>query len=221
MRRRPCLVTVPNPTSPAETSPGPPWNEHRREIPLPSLPAPGHARGRAARRRAASGWLRRAGRGGSPRFRFPLAAGGGRATGGPKPTLRRRDHGRRAGHYFVDGYAAGSRRAADAGLPMLLVFQASWCRWSGELVAGTLADARLAGLSGRFVAVSVDADRDAATCRSFGVQIFPTAIVLDRDRRERFRASGLAAREGLAVAVEAALDDTPRRIASQPAPPPR
>ena len=67
----------------------------------------------------------------------------------------------------------------------------------------------------------VDADRDAATCRSFGVQIFPTAIVLDRDRRERFRASGLAAREGLAVAVEAALDDPPRRIASQPAPPPR
>jgi len=122
---------------------------------------------------------------------------------------------------FVDGYAAGSRRAADAGLPLLLVFQASWCRWSGELVAGTLADARLTSLSGRFVAVSVDADRDAATCRSFGVQIFPTAIVLDRDRRERFRASGLAAREGLAVAVEAALDDTPRRTASQPAPPPR
>jgi len=122
---------------------------------------------------------------------------------------------------YVDGYAAGSRRAADAGLPMLLVFRASWCRWSQELVADTLADPRLTGLSGRLVAVSVDADRDAAACRSFGVRVFPTAIVLDRDRRECFRASGGAARAGLAVAVESALAAEPRRVAGQPVDAPR
>jgi hypothetical protein len=120
---------------------------------------------------------------------------------------------------YVDGYAAGSRRAADAGLPMLLVFRATWCRWSQELVAETLADPRLASMSGKFVAVNVDADRDAAACRSFGVRVFPTVIVLDRDRRESFRASGAAARAGLAPAVESALEAEPRRVAGQPAAP--
>lgn len=122
---------------------------------------------------------------------------------------------------YVDGYAAGSRRAADAGLPMLLIFRASWCRWSEGLVAETLSDPRLAAMSGKFVAVNVDADRDAAACRSFGVRVFPTVIVLDRDRRENFRASGAAARAGLAVAVESALAAEPRRVAGQPVDAPR
>lgn len=137
----------------------------------------------------------------------------------PRPAADTAAGGR--GIEYIDGYAAGSRRAADAGLPMLLVFRANWCRWSQELVAETLADPRLAGLSGRIVAVSVDADRDAAACRSFGVRVFPTAIVLDRERRERFRASGVDARVGLAAAVAEALEAEPRRVAGQPAATPR
>lgn len=122
---------------------------------------------------------------------------------------------------FIDGYAAGSRRADDDGLPMLLVFRASWCRWSDAFVADAGGEPRLAGLAGRVVCVAIDADREPATCRSFGVHAFPTAIVLDRERREIFRASGADARVGLAVALESALDETPRRIAAQPADPSR
>jgi hypothetical protein len=122
---------------------------------------------------------------------------------------------------FVDGYAAGSRRASDGGLPMLLVFRGSWCRWSNAFVADVLADARLADLIGKCVCVTVDADRDPATCRSFGVQAFPTAIVLDRERRETFRATGADARAGLAVALQTVLDEPAGRIASQPAAAPR
>jgi len=117
---------------------------------------------------------------------------------------------------FIDGYAAGSRRAADGGLPMLLVFRASWCRWSDAFVADAGGEPQLAGLAGRVVCVAIDADREPATCRSFGVHAFPTAIVLDRERRESFRAAGADARVGLAVALESALDETPRRIAGQP-----
>jgi len=120
----------------------------------------------------------------------------------------------------VEGYAAGARRASDGGLPMLLFFRAGWCRWSGGLVAETLADPRLTGLAGSFVAVTVDADRDAATCRSFGVRTFPTVIVLDRERRERFRATGSAIRDGLAAAISTAATDAARRVATQPALPP-
>jgi hypothetical protein len=116
----------------------------------------------------------------------------------------------------IDGFAAGSRRAADAGLPMLLVFRAGWCRWSGTLVASVLADERIAAASGRIVCIAIDADREAAVCRSFGVRTFPTLIVLDADRRERFRATGAAARRGLAAALETAVAPATGRVAELP-----
>jgi hypothetical protein len=104
---------------------------------------------------------------------------------------------------------------------MLLVFRAAWCRWSETFMAEIPTEPQLVGLAGRFVCVSVDADRDPATCRSFGVEAFPTAIVLDRERRETFRASGAAARAGLAIAVRSVLDDPSHRVAGRPATTPR
>lgn len=112
-----------------------------------------------------------------------------------------------------DGFETGSRRASEAGLPLLLVFRASWCRWSGELVDAVLADERLATAGGRFICASIDADHDTAVCRSFGVAAFPTVIVLDADRREQFRASGAAARQGLAAALEGVLARPRSRVA--------
>lgn len=116
----------------------------------------------------------------------------------------------------IDGFAAGSRRATDARLPMLLVFRASWCRWSGDLVESVLADSRMAAAPGRVVCVAIDADREAAVCRSFGVRAFPTLIVLDADRQERFRATGAAARSGLAAALETAVAPAAGRVAELP-----
>ncbi len=113
----------------------------------------------------------------------------------------------------VEGFAAGSRRAADAGLPLLLIFRASWCPWSDQLLATAVADTGLVDAADRFVCASVDADRDAATCRSFGVQAFPTIVALDATRRERFRATGAAARERLPTALAAMIADQPPRLA--------
>lgn len=115
-----------------------------------------------------------------------------------------------------DGFEAGSRRAAEAGLPLVLVFRATWCRWSGDLMETVLADARLAALGGRFVCAAIDADHEAAICRSFGVGAFPTVILLDTDRREQFRATGAAARQGLAAAVETAVLQPRSRVAGLP-----
>lgn len=115
-----------------------------------------------------------------------------------------------------DGFETGSRRASEAGLPLLLVFRATWCRWSGDLVDAVLADARLATAGGRFICASLDADRDAAVCRSFGVASFPTVIVLDADRREQFRASGAAARRDFAAALERVLARPHARVARTP-----
>ena len=117
---------------------------------------------------------------------------------------------------YVEGYEAGRRRATAGGLPMLLVFRASWCRWSGELAKGSLADRELVALSRRFVCVTIDADRDTATCTTFGVSGFPTVILVDQEGQERFRATGSLTPDRLAVAMHDVLGSParPQRMAA-------
>ena len=100
---------------------------------------------------------------------------------------------------------------------MLIVFRAGWCRWSGEFARGPLADRSVVSLARRFICVTADADRDAATCRAFDVRVFPTVVVLDAGGRERFRATGSAAADGLATALRGVLDtpDAVDRIAGE------
>ena len=148
--------------------------------------------------------------------RWPLAAldsaarlDGGRTGAGPAPGIE-----------YVEGYEAASRRAATSRMPIMLVFRAAWCRWSGEISQGPLADPGLVTLSRRFACATVDADRDADTCRDFSVTGFPTVIVLDTDGRERFRATGAAAAAGLPAAMSDVLAslDRPQRLATGPVP---
>ena len=106
---------------------------------------------------------------------------------------------------YVEGFESGMRRAAEDGRPLLVVFRGAWCRWSVELTQGTLADQQIVGLSRRFVCVALDADRDAATCRRFGVDRFPSVLLLEADGSERFRATGSTA-AGLADAMAGLLD---------------
>ena len=121
---------------------------------------------------------------------------------------------------YVAGYEAASRRAATGRMPIMLVFRAAWCRWSGEIAQGPLADPGLIALSRRFSCATLDADRDAETCLSFAVTGFPTVIVLDADGRERFRATGAAAAAGLPAAMSDVLAslDRPQRLATGPVP---
>ncbi|MFM8734495.1 MAG: thioredoxin family protein [Pirellulales bacterium] len=124
---------------------------------------------------------------------------------------------------YVEGFAAAAKRAGDAGLPMLVVFRADWCRWSGELVSAAVADPRVVDLARRFVCVAVDADRDAATCREFAVDAFPTVMLLDASRGVRFRATGTSAAARLASAMAEVLSTRGRagRVAGGTATPVR
>ena len=121
----------------------------------------------------------------------------------------------------VEGFAAGSRRAADSGLPLLLIFRASWCRCSDGFLAATIANVQLVSSADRFVCATVDADREAAICRSFGVRAFPTVIALDPALRERFRATGAAAHERLAAVIAGLAADPAPRLAGEPTSAPR
>ena len=106
---------------------------------------------------------------------------------------------------YVDGFAAGERRAAEAGLPRLVVFGAAWCRWSGDLMAAMPRDPALVPLARRTVCVTVDADRDPAACERFAVRAFPTVILLDAAGEERFRGTGSSALGSQPAALTAVL----------------
>ena len=106
---------------------------------------------------------------------------------------------------YVGGYDAGLKRATAEQKPMLVVFRASWCRFSAEMNQDVLADPRLIALSRRVVCVLLDADRDAATCREFDVSAFPTVMVLLPEDGERFRTTGRPSADTLVAALEQAL----------------
>lgn len=118
------------------------------------------------------------------------------ATGEPRPGLVAAPSGSPTSAptiEYVDGFTAGERQAAEARLPMLIVFGASWCRWTGDLMAAVSGDPHLVSLARRTVCVSVDADRDPSACERFSVRAFPTVVLLDAAGSERFRATGSSA----------------------------
>lgn len=105
----------------------------------------------------------------------------------------------------VAGFAVGERRAAEAGRPMLVVFGAAWCRWSGDLAAALPRDPAVVPLARQTVCVTVDADREPAVCERFAVRAFPTVILLDGAGQERFRGTGSSALDALPAALAALL----------------
>lgn len=115
---------------------------------------------------------------------------------------------------YVEGYEAGARLARDAQRPMLIVFRANWCPWSAEFMRAAAADRRAVELARTFVCVAVDADRDATACRQFGVAAYPTVVLVDARRRERFRATGSLAATGLAAAMHELVASGSTRIAA-------
>lgn len=116
---------------------------------------------------------------------------------------------------YVSGYEAGLKRAAAERKPLVLVFKATWCRFSAELTQRTLADERVVGLSRRSVCVMVDADRDADMCQQFGVKAFPTLVILPVDG-EPVRKTGRPSAAAVAADLEKALDP-PHIAGSAPA----
>jgi len=115
---------------------------------------------------------------------------------------------------YSDDYAAGLTRARAEHKPLLLVFRAAWCRWSGEMLQETLLDSRIVSLSRQFVCVLVDADHEPRVARAFGVKGFPTVLVVGLDGQERSRTTGRPAvwtlaetmREGLRAPLVASKD---------------
>lgn len=124
---------------------------------------------------------------------------------------------------FAKSYAIATDQATALGRPLLLVFRAGWCRWSGHFAQGPLAERRVIAMSRQFVCAAVDADHDAEICREFGVTAFPTVLLVDAAGSERFRATGVTATSGLPDAMAGLLGRPERvdRVAEGDTKPPR
>lgn len=76
--------------------------------------------------------------------------------------------------------AAARQEAAANGKPLFLDFTASWCPACQELKRTAWADSKVARvLAERYVAVSIDIDRQRDLATSYQVQAIPTFIVID------------------------------------------
>ncbi len=91
---------------------------------------------------------------------------------------------------FIENCDAGLRLANVANKPLLIVFRASWCRWSMALTQQTLSDPSIVSLTDGFVCVQVDADRHSETCRQYNVTQFPTILIVGTEHEEICRRSG-------------------------------
>ena len=106
---------------------------------------------------------------------------------------------------YSDDYATGLTRAKAENKPLLLIFRARWCRWSGEMVQETLIDSRIVSLSKQFVCVLVDADHDSHVARVLNVKRFPTVLVVGLNGQERSRTTGRSAVATLAETMRDGL----------------
>ena len=106
---------------------------------------------------------------------------------------------------FIENCDAGLRLADFADKPLLIVFRATWCRWSVALTQQTLSDPSIVSLTDNFICVQVDADRHAETCQQYNITQFPTILVVDKDGNEIIRQSGLTMVADLTPLLQHAL----------------
>ena len=65
--------------------------------------------------------------------------------------------------------------------PIMVDFYTDWCGWCKKLDSDTYSDPKVRAAAEKFVCVKIDAEKESALARKYGVAGFPTIIFLDRD----------------------------------------
>lgn len=103
---------------------------------------------------------------------------------------------------WTHDFAAAMKSSAATGKPMLVDFGAQWCAPCRELQETVLPRAEVASLvQSKLIAVSIDltdpGSPDNAIAERFGIQYFPTLVLVGADGKELSRLTGLQSPEEL------------------------
>jgi len=112
--------------------------------------------------------------------------------------------------HFVEGFQAGTERAAAEAKPMLLFFTAEWCHFCHQMADEAFTHPQVVGLSEHFVCVLVDADAEPDVCRQFHVTGFPTIQFLSARGAPLERMVGKKPGHQLMMTMQAALQTVAR-----------
>src|SRR5437867_3572082 len=83
---------------------------------------------------------------------------------------------------WLSDYNVARKEAAERGRPILLDFGTEGCLWCRKLDQSTFRDGMVAALlNDKFVALRVDADRDASLTQSLRITQFPTIVLAAPD----------------------------------------
>jgi tetratricopeptide (TPR) repeat protein len=82
------------------------------------------------------------------------------------------------------------KMANDSGRYVLANFYTDWCKWCKIQDESTFTDKRVIAMTGKFYFVRLNAEIDTAKAREFGVNGYPTVVVLDKNGLELDRILG-------------------------------
>jgi len=79
---------------------------------------------------------------------------------------------------FVTEYAEALELARQWEKPILLVFTASWCPFSRQMLQETFRDPQVARLSKQFICIQVDVEQNPTLARTHQVRAVPAVAIL-------------------------------------------
>ncbi|MFB3882606.1 MAG: DUF255 domain-containing protein [Armatimonadota bacterium] len=102
-------------------------------------------------------------------------------------------------------YESGIAQAEKQKKPVLMDFGASWCAWCKKLEKEVFPNKEVIALSQRFVCVKVDGDQRTDLTAKYGVDSYPTTVIVDYDGTELGRTVGYSPAEEYVADLKAAL----------------
>lgn len=97
------------------------------------------------------------------------------------------------------------KEAGEQGKPVMAGFFSERCAWCGRLDRETYADAAVRALAEKFIPVKVDAGRDPAAGRAYGIPALPTVLFMNAEGKVLRRSVGFKPPGAFLAEMRAAL----------------
>jgi len=111
---------------------------------------------------------------------------------------------------WVYDYQTALKTAAREKKPIMIDFYTDWCSWCKKLDEDTYPDPKVQELAKKFVCAKINAEKDTATARKYGVSAYPTIVFTDAEGKELHRVESYQTGEVFVQTLEEALSKAPK-----------